>query len=132
MLCLFLSPIAASAETWTNFHTDKWSYKSSRVGKKLKFRSSYAYDADSVKVAPSGDVRVWIRETAGNDRLYVGKGASDDEVLYKRLYLWCSLKRYEIVTDEDSEGGELQEMSDAIVSGSVYDSLYQRLCKVKR
>lgn len=120
------------AEEWVEYHTAKWNYKSSTAGKKLKFRSSYSYDADSVKTTPKGDVKVWVRETTGNDRYYVGKGAAENEVLYKRLYLWCSLKNIENITDGESEGGEHQEMSDPIMTGSANEKLYLKLCMDKK
>jgi len=132
ILSLILTPVTLCAEEWIEYHTDTWNYKSSRAGKKLKFRNSYSYDADSVKTTAKGDVRVWVRETAGNDRYYVGKGAAENEVLYKRLYLWCGLRKFEIITDGESEGGEHQEMSDAIIAGSSNEKLYLRLCKGKK
>jgi hypothetical protein len=131
ILLLLLSPATLCAEVWVEYHTDRWNYKSSRAGKKLKFRNSYSYDADSVKTAANGDVRVWVREAAVNDRYYVGKGAAENEVLYKRLYLWCGLKKFELITDGESEGGEHQEMSDEIIPGSSNEKLYLRLCKEK-
>jgi hypothetical protein len=129
---LFLFPATLRAEAWVEYHVDKWNYKSSRIGKKLKFRNSYSYDVDSVKITAAGDVRVWIREIAGNDRYYVGKGAEENEVLYKRLFFWCGLKKFEIITDEEGEGGEHQEMSDPIITGSAYEKLFLRLCKEKK
>ncbi|NJD91429.1 MAG: hypothetical protein FIA91_07950 [Geobacter sp.] len=130
LLCLL--PATLRAEAWVEYHVDKWNYKSSRVGKKLKFRNSYSYDADSVKIATTGDVRVWVREIAGNDSYYVSKGAEENEVLYRRLYLWCGLKKFEIITDEEGEGGEHQEMSDPIISGSANEKLFLRLCREKK
>lgn len=132
MLPLLLNSVTLRAEAWVEYHVDNWNYKSSRVGKKLKFKSSYSYDADSVKTTSNGDVRVWVRETAGNDRYYVGKGAGENEVLYKRLYLWCGLKKFEIITDGESDGGEHQEMADAIIAGSSNEKLSVRLCKEKK
>lgn len=132
VVLLLLIPATLRAENWVEYHVDKWNYKSSRVGKKLKFRNSYSYDADSVRMTATGDVRVWIREIAGNDRYYVGKGAEENEVLYKRLFFWCGLKKFENITDEEGEGGEHQEMSDPIIVGSANEKLYLRLCEEKK
>ena len=131
ILALLLNPALLWAEVWVDYHSYKWNYKSSITGKKLKFRSSYSYDADSVTVASNGDVRVWVRETAENDRYYVDKGAEENEVLYKRIYLWCGLKKFEIITDGESEGGEHQEMGDTIITGSANEKLFLSLCKKK-
>lgn len=132
MMLLLLHSVTLFAEDWVEYHSDKWHYKSANVRKKLKFKSCYSYDVDTVKITAKGDVRVWVREITGNDSYYVGKGAAEQEVLYKRIYLWCGLQKFEIISDGDSEGGELQEMSDPIIPGSANEKLYLKLCKEKK
>src|SRR6185369_53529 len=77
-------PLKSSAETWVEFHAEKWDFKSQKLKKKLKFKNRSYYDADSLKRSASGDVDVWVKEDSMNDRYYVGKGVPSSEAITRK------------------------------------------------
>lgn len=121
----------AYGENWIEFHTEKWSKKSGKSGKKLNFSSSYYYDADTVARAPSGDLTLWVKETDSNDKYYVKKGEPQSESLFRQIRFWCRLKRYEVIQADTDDGGANELMSEEIKSGSYYESLYKTVCERK-
>lgn len=121
----------AYGENWIEFHTEKWSQKSGKNGKKLNFSNSYSYDADSIARAPSGNLTLWVKETASNDKHYIKNGAPQSETLFRQIRFWCRLKRYEVIQADTDDGGVNELMSEDIKSGSYYESLYRTVCERK-
>src|SRR6185369_3216216 len=121
LITLFSTSV--SAESWVEFHSEKWNYKSQKVKRKLNFRNRFYYDADSLKRSASGDVDVWVKEDSMNDGYYVGKGVPSSEAIIKKMHLWCGAGKYEIVTlDEDA--GTNVAMGEEVIPGSLNDKLF--------
>ena len=124
-------PLENSAETWVEFHSEKWNYKSQKVKKKLNFRNRFYYDADSLKRSAIGDVDVWVKEDSMNDRYYVGKGVPSSEAIIKKMHLWCGAGRYEILTPDEDAGTNVA-MGEEVIPGSLNDKLFKTLCNVNK
>src|SRR6185369_11018575 len=120
---LGLFPLESSAETWVEFHSEKWNYKSQKVKKKLKFRTRSYYDADSLKRSPSGDVDVWVREVSMPDRYYVGKGVPESEEILKQMHFWCGARKYEVMTPDVEGAGMNETLGEEVKAGSLYEKL---------
>jgi len=119
------------AESWIDFHTEKWSRKSGKSGRKLLFSNHYFYDAESIKRSSSGDVTLWIKVISDNDKYYVKKGAPQSETVYRNVHLWCSLKRYEVIQIDTDTDGANELLSEEIKNGSYYEGLFNAVCSVK-
>ena len=124
-------PLASSAETWVEFHTGKWNFKSPKLKKKLKFTSSSYFDADSLKRTVAGDVDVWVKEVSMNDRYYVGKGVPSSEDTFKKIHLWCGAGKYEILTSDAEDAGTNEVVGEEVIPGTMYDKLLKKVCNVK-
>lgn len=131
-LLLGIFPLKSSAESWVEFHSEKFDFKSQKTKKKLSFRNRFYYDSDSLKRTVAGDVAVWVKEVAVNDRYYVGKGVPSSEDIIKKVHLWCGAGKYEIVTPDAEDGGTNPELGEAVVPGSLYDKLSRTLCSVRK
>ena len=125
------APGRAFCEKWVEFYAEKWNYKSERVNKNLQFRNVYFYDADNLAVGRKGDVTVWVRELAKNDRYYVTKGVPEQETVFKNIRIKCDSKKYEILLGDGSEGEYSESTSENIKPGSCYDKLHSIICKQK-
>jgi hypothetical protein len=130
-LMVGIFPLASSAETWVEFHSGTWNYKSQKLKKKLKFRNSSYYDADSLKRSAAGDVDVWVKEVSMNDRYYVGKGVPSSEDTFKKIHLWCGAGKYEILTSDAEEAGANEAVGEEVVPGTMYDKLFRTVCNAK-
>jgi len=133
----FLSAIAivslstlVHAESWIDFHTEKWSRKAEMSGKKLLFSNRYFYDAESMVKTSAGDVTLWIKVISANDKYYVKKGVPQSEVVYRKVHVWCALKRYEVIQTDTAADGPNELLSEEIRSGSYYERLYKAVCNV--
>lgn len=121
-------PALVNAENWVEFHTEKWSQKSGKLRKKLSFTNRYYYDDSSLVKTASGDLTLWVKEVADNDKYYVKKGNPESETLFRQVHLWCKLKRYEVIQADIDDGGANESMSEEIKSGSYYERLYKAVC----
>ena len=127
-LLIVFMPLSSFAESWIEFHNEKWSNKSGKLKKKLTFSNRYYYDAGSVVRTPAGDMTLWVKEISDNDRYYVKKGVPQSETLFRQVHLWCKLKRYQII-QADVDDGANETMSEEIAAGSYYDKLYKAVCE---
>jgi len=116
------------AENWVDFHTEKWNRKSDLSSKKLIFSNRYYYDAESMVKTSAGDVTLWIKVVSDNDRYYVKKGAPQSEAVYRKIHVWCALKRYEVIQEDSETDGPNELLSEEIVNGSYYERLYKAVC----
>jgi len=123
-------PAFAHAETWINFHAEKWSRTSGKLGKKLNFANRYFYDAASIVITAPGDITLWIKEISENDRYYVKKGAPKSETVFRKVHVWCALKRYEVIQADTEEEGANELLSEEIKAGSYYEMLHKAVCKL--
>jgi hypothetical protein len=130
-LLLGIFPLESSAETWVEFYSEKWDFKSQKVKKKLNFRSRSYYDADSLKRSATGDVDVWVKEDSTNDGYYVGKGVPSSEAIIKKMHLWCAAGKYEILTPDDENAGMNVAMGEEVIPGSLNDRLFQVVCSAR-
>lgn len=121
-------PVLAQAENWVEFHTEKWSRTSGKLSKKLYFSNRYSYDAESLVKGSSGDITLWVKEISANDRYYVKKGSPQSETVFRKIHLWCRLKRYEVIQVDSDEDGANELLSEEIKAGSYYERLYQAVC----
>jgi len=119
------------SENWIDFHTEKWSRKSVKTGKALLFSNLYFYDAESLVKTSSGDVTLWIKVISDNDRFYVKKGAPQSEAVYRKVHVWCALKRYEVLQGDTDTDGPTEVLSEEVKSGSYYEKLYKSVCNLK-
>jgi len=131
MALTFILPLTASAETWVEFHSEKWNYNSQKVKKKLNFKNRSYYDADSLKRSSAGDVDVWVKEVSMNDRFYVGKGVSSSEEILKQMHFWCAAKKYEIIVADEADEGMSEVLGEEVTPGSLYDKLFGIVCSSK-
>ena len=122
-------PAFAYAENWINFHTEKWSRTSGKLSRKLNFTNRYFYDAASIVRTVSGDITLWIKEISENDRYYVKKGAPKSEIVFRKVHVWCTLKRYEVLQADTEEEGANDLLSEEIKAGSYYEMLHKAVCK---
>jgi len=118
----------AHAENWIGFHTEKWSRKAELSSKKLLFSNHYYYDAESMVKTSAGDVTLWIKVVSDNDKYYVKKGAPKSEVVYRKIHVWCALKRYEVIQADTDSDGPNELLSEEITNGSYYERLYKTIC----
>ena len=125
---ILLFPLTASAETWVEFHSEKWNYKSQKVKKKLNFKNRFYYEADSLKRSSAGDVDVWVKEVSMNDRFYVGKGMPSSEEVIKMMHFWCVAGKYEIIVANEEDAGMNEAMGEEVKPGSLYDKLFSDVC----
>jgi hypothetical protein len=128
-VAIVLLSALAHAENWIDFHTEKWSRKSSKTGKKLLFKNHYLYDAESMVRTASNDITLWIQEISDNDRYYVNKGAPQSETVFRKVHVWCTLKRYEVLQADTFEEGANELLSEEIKVGSYYERLHETVCK---
>lgn len=129
-LAVVLLPGFAAAENWVGFYTEKWNRTSGRSGTKLDFSNSYFYDADSIVRSASGDITLWIKEVSENDSYYVKKGAPRKETLFRKVHLWCSSQRYEVIQDDTDGDGANKLLSEEIKAGSYYEKLHGTVCRL--
>jgi hypothetical protein len=127
-MLILLFPLTASAETWVEFHSEKWNYKSKKVKKKLNFKNRSYYEADSLKRSSAGDVDVWVKEVSMNDRFYVGKGVSSSEEVIKMMHFWCAAGKYEIIVANEEDAGTNEALGEEVKPGSLYDQLFKIVC----
>ncbi len=127
-----LLPGSAFCDKWTEFHTEKWDFKSEKLNRNLQFRNSYFYDADSMLRSKNGDVTAWVKELAENDRYYVSKGVPVQETIFRKILIRCSLNRYEILLEDEVEAEKSESMSEDIKAGTYYERLQAALCKPKK
>ena len=120
---------AARGEDWIDFHTEKWSRTSGKLSRKLNFANSYFYDAASIVRTAPGDITLWIKEISENDRYYVKKGAPKRETVFRKVHIWCTLKRYEVLQADTGEEGANELLSEEIKAGSYYEMLNKAVCK---
>ena len=128
---LGIFPLESSAETWVEFHSEKWNLKSQKMKKKLDFQSRAYYDIDSLKRSAEGDVDVWVKEVSTNDGYYVGKGVPSSEEIFKKMHLWCGAGKYEIITPDAEDAGTNLAMGEEVMPGSLNDKLFRAACNVK-
>jgi len=121
-------PAFVHAENWINFHTEKWSRTSEKLSRKLNFANSYFYDAASMVRTAPGDMTLWIKEVSENDRYYVKKGAPKSESVFRKVHVWCTLKRYEVLQADSGEEGANELLSEEIKAGSYYEMLHKAVC----
>jgi len=76
----------------------------------------------------AGDVTLWIKVVSDNDRYYVKKGAPQSEAVYRKIHVWCALKRYEVIQEDSETDGPNELLSEEIVNGSYYERLYKAVC----
>jgi hypothetical protein len=126
-----LLPLAGFAETWVEFHSEKYDYKSQKMKKKLNFRNRFYYDADSLKRTAGGDAAVWVKEESMTDKYYVKKGAPSSEDIIKKVHLWCGAGKYEILTSDEDDAGSA-ETGEKVVPGSMYEKLSKAVCEVRK
>lgn len=124
-------PNSLSAENWVEFHKERWQQKSGKGRKRLSYCNHYFYDSDSVAINPEGDVTLWVREVAENDRFYTKKGAAESEVLYRQVYLWCKNDRYQILGADGEESRANEQLSEEIRQGTYYEKLRDLVCPVR-
>lgn len=117
------------AENWIEFHTEKWSRRSGKTGKQLLFSNRYSYDAESLVKSSSGDFTLWVKEVSDNDRHYVKKGAPQSETVFRKVHVWCTLKRYEVIQEDTDEDGANELLSEEIKAGSYYEKLHKTVCQ---
>lgn len=129
---LFLAPSQVFAEKWVEFHRESWSHHSAKLKKKLHFSNYFYYDADSLSRSANGDVTVMIRDISHNDRFYVGKGIPEKEVVYKQILLKCMPRKYEVILEESDDSDAPESTGEEIITGSVYDKLFSRVCGTSR
>jgi len=122
---------SVSAESWVEFHSEKWNYKSQKVKKKLNFRNRFYYDADSLKRSATGDADVWVKEISMTDRYYVGKGVPESEEILKQMHFWCGAKKYEVITPDVGSEGMNEAMGEEVKPGSLYEKLLYSACSGK-
>jgi len=121
-------PVMAFAENWIEFHQEKWSHKSGKLNRKLKFSNRYYYDAQSLVKTSSGDVNLWVKEVADNDSYYVRSGNPQSETIFRKIHLWCGVKKYEIL-QADEEDIVLNELiGEEIRPESSYEKLFLAGC----
>jgi hypothetical protein len=120
----------ARGEEWIDFHTEKWSRASGKLGRKLHFSNRYSYDAASIIRTGSGDLTLWIREISDNDSYYVKKGAPKNETVFRRVHVWCKLKRYEVLQADTFTEGANELLSEEITAGSYYERLHAAVCRL--
>jgi hypothetical protein len=125
---ILLFPLTASAETWVEFHSEKWNYKSQKVKKKLNFKNRFYYEADSLKRSAAGEVDVWVKEVSMNDRYYVGKGTPSSEEILKLMHFWCAAGKYEIIVANEEDAGTNEALGEEVKTGSLYDRLFNIVC----
>jgi len=116
------------AENWIDFHTEKWSRKAELSGTKLRFSNRNIYDAESMVKTPAGDLTLWIKVVSVNDKYYVKKGAPRSESVYRKIHVWCALKRYEVIQADSDADGPNELLSEEIMNGSYYERLYKTVC----
>lgn len=121
-------PLMAFAENWIEFHQEKWSYRSGKLNRKLKFSNRFYYDAQSLARTSSGDVNLWVKEVSANDKYYVKGGDSDSETIFRKIHLWCGIKKYEIVQADEEDVVLNESMGEEIKPGSSYEKLYFAGC----
>ncbi len=124
-------PLTASAESWVEFHAEKWDYRSEKLRRKLNFKSRSYYDPDSLKRSSKGDAELWVKEVSNIDRYYVGKGNPASEVIFKKMHIWCDAAKYEIMAPDADNSGMSEAMGEEIKPGSLYDKLFQIVCSGK-
>jgi hypothetical protein len=95
----------------------------------LLYANRYYYDAESRVIAPSGDMTLWIKETSYNDKLYVRRGAPENETVFRRVHLWCAKKKYEILHADTDDDRPNELISEKILPGSYYERLHQAVCR---
>ena len=122
--------VTVYAENWIDFHSEKWSRKSGKTGKKLHFSNRYSYDAESLVTNSSGDITLWVKEVSDNDRHYVKKGAPKNETVFRKVHVWCMLKRYEVLQTDTFEEGANELLSEEIKAGSYYERLHAAVCRL--
>jgi hypothetical protein len=120
--------VTVYAENWIDFHTENWSRKSGKTGKKLHFSNRYSYDVESLVTSSSGDITLWVKEVSDNDRHYVKKGAPQSETVFRKVHVWCRLKRYEVIQVDSEEEGANELLSEEIKAGSYYEKLHKTVC----
>lgn len=126
--CLFLITESSSAENWTEFHTESWSFYSEKLRKKLNFKNYFYYDADRLRRGKNDGLQVWVKEISANDRFYVGKGDPEKEISFRQLKLWCEKRKFIVFMGESDF--ELDESLGAEINpGTQYAMLYDRLCR---
>lgn len=118
---------SVAAETWVDFHSERWSFYSQKLQKKLDFANRYFYDSDSVRRSGNGELRVWVKEVSDNDRFYVGKGNPQKETSFRHLHLWCSKRKFMVLMGEESVEQD-ESLSEEISPGTQFAMLYDRLC----
>jgi len=129
-ITLFSSSV--SAESWVEFHSEKWNYKSQKVKKKLNFRNRFYYDADSLKKSIKGDADVWVKEVSMTDRYYVGKGVPESEEILKQMHFWCGTKKYEVISPDVDGEGMNEALGEEVKPGSLYEKLLDSVCSSKK
>ena len=121
-------PAFAHAENWIKFHTESWSRTSGTLNRKLTFVNSYSFDAASMARTAPGDITLWIKEISENDRFYVTKGAPKRETVFRKVHVWCTLKRYEVLQADMGEERANELLSEEIKAGTYYEMLHKAVC----
>lgn len=127
---LFVGVLAAgnaAAENWVDFHSERWSFYSQKLQKKLYFKNRFFYDSDSVRSSGKDELRVWVKEISDNDRFYVGKGNPAKETSFRHLQLWCEKRRFMLIVGEAPVAQD-ESLSEEISPGTQFAVLYDRLC----
>lgn len=126
---LLLPHVVFPAERWVEFHKEKWTQKSGKSGKKLAFTNRYFYDPESLIKSKTGNIMLSVKEISESERSSAIKKGPESETLFRQVYLWCNLKRYEVL-QSDIDVGEMNEsMSEEIKSGTYYEKLHLAVCK---
>ncbi|NVN98203.1 MAG: hypothetical protein HXX17_02690 [Geobacteraceae bacterium] len=108
------------------FHKEKWTQKSGKSGKKLICSNRYFYDSESLVKSKSGNITLCVKEISES---FANKKSAEGETLYRQVYLWCKLKRYEVMQSE-TDGDDMNEsMSEEIKPGTYYEKLHQAVCR---